>query len=60
MIIFYKNEFPDVHYLSPDCDGIALKNIGTHEHWNNLTDTDKKYSRNLGLNEGIELVSVEL
>jgi hypothetical protein len=27
-----------------------------HEHWNNATD--RKYSRNLGKNQGIELVSL--
>lgn len=37
----------------PDGDGIHLKSLGTHEHWNNATD--KQYSRNLGLNTGIEL-----
>jgi hypothetical protein len=26
-----------------------------HEHWNNATD--KKYSRNLGRKEGIELIA---
>jgi hypothetical protein len=30
--------------------------LGVHEHWNNATD--RKYSRNLGKNEGIELVTV--
>lgn len=30
--------------------------LGVHEHWNN--PEDKKYSRNLGSGEGIELVSV--
>lgn len=29
--------------------------LGVHEHWNNVTG--KLYSRNMGLNEGIELVS---
>ena len=35
--------------------GIHLKSLGTHEHWNNAID--KQYSRNLGLNTGIELVT---
>ncbi|MFO7369736.1 MAG: DUF362 domain-containing protein [Bacteroidales bacterium] len=39
----------------PDGDGIHLKSLGTHEHWNNAND--KQYSRNLGLNVGIELVT---
>lgn len=33
-----------------------LASLGVHEHWNNAKD--KKYSRNLGTGEGIELVSV--
>jgi len=40
----------------PEDDGTPLPNsMGVHEHWNNATE--KKYSRNLGLNTGIELVS---
>jgi hypothetical protein len=38
----------------PDGNGIHLKSLGTHEHWNNAID--KQYSRDLGLNTGIELV----
>ncbi|MGE5810797.1 MAG: T9SS type A sorting domain-containing protein [Ignavibacteria bacterium] len=38
----------------PEGDGTLLASLGAHEHWNNLTD--KKYSRNLGTGEGIELV----
>lgn len=38
----------------PNDDGIPMPaSMGTHEHWNN--DMEKKYSRNLGLNKGIEL-----
>lgn len=33
-----------------------VKNLGVHEHWNN--PVSKKYSRNLGKKEGIELVKV--
>lgn len=33
-----------------------LKSLGAHEHWNN--STEKKYSRNLGKEKGIELVAV--
>lgn len=40
----------------PDGDGVALQSLGVHEHWNN--PRDKQYSRNLGKNEGIELVSL--
>ena len=34
----------------------TLKSIGVHEHWNN--NNDKKYSRNLGKQEGIELIRI--
>ncbi len=37
-------------------DGVKLKSLGVHEHWNNAND--KKYSRNLGTGNGIELVPV--
>jgi len=35
-------------------NGQRVTNLGVHEHWNN--PTDKQYSRNLGKDEGIELV----
>jgi uncharacterized protein (DUF362 family) len=35
-----------------------LASLGVHEHWNN--PIDKQYSRNLGRDAGIELVTVEL
>ena len=38
---------------APDSSG-ALASLGVHEHWNNATE--RKYSRNLGRKEGIELV----
>ncbi len=31
-----------------------LPSLGVHDHWNGLTD--KKYGRNLGFSEGIELI----
>jgi hypothetical protein len=37
-------------------DGEPLKSLGVHEHWNN--EADRQYSRNLGRNEGIELLVV--
>jgi len=37
-------------------DGVRLKSLGVHEYWNNATD--KKYSRNLGTGNGIELVTM--
>ena len=40
----------------PDKSGKPLSSLGTHEHWNNAGQ--KQYSRNLGFDKGIELVSV--
>ncbi len=40
-----------------DSFGKAVTNLGVHEHWNN--PADKQYSRNLGKNEGIELVMAD-
>ena len=37
-------------------DGVRLKSLGVHEHWNNAND--KQYSRNLGTGNGIELVNL--
>ena len=37
-----------------DSQGHIVTNLGVHEHWNN--SVDKQYSRNLGKNEGIELI----
>lgn len=37
--------------------GNAVTNLGVHEHWNN--SVDKQYSRNLGKNEGIELICLK-
>ena len=45
-----------VTYL--DGHGHKISNLGVHEHWNNVND--KKYSRNFGKSEGIELVLVDL
>lgn len=39
-------------------EGHVLTNLGVHEHWNN--SVDKLYSRNLGKDEGIELVRIEV
>ena len=50
-----KNWPKSVKY-DPEGDGTELPaSLGTHEHWNNAID--KNYSRNLGLDKGIELVS---
>lgn len=40
-----------------DGQGGAVTNLGVHEHWNNATQ--KQYSRNLGMDEGIELIRIE-
>jgi hypothetical protein len=46
---------PDFSY-DPENDGIPIRgSLGAHEHWNN--PAEKLYSRNLGLDKGIELVS---
>lgn len=37
-----------------DGNGEPIINLGVHEHWNN--SVDKQYSRNLGKEEGIELI----
>jgi hypothetical protein len=40
----------------PEGDGTPIGSLGVYEHWNNATD--KKYSRNLGTGNGIELVAL--
>ncbi len=50
------NLWPAGIKYDPDGNGIHLKSLGTHEHWNNAID--KQYSRNLGLNTGIELEQI--
>ncbi len=35
----------------------SVTNLGVHEHWNNAEE--RLYSRNLGKEEGIELISIE-
>ncbi len=39
-----------------DNQGNNVLNLGVHEHWNN--SLEKLYSRNLGKNEGIELIKI--
>lgn len=39
-----------------DSHGNAVTNLGVHEHWNN--SAQKQYSRNLGKEEGIELIAI--
>ena len=40
-----------------DGKGHVVSNLGVHENWNN--SEHKLYSRNLGKNEGIELVQIK-
>jgi hypothetical protein len=49
---------PSKTIYDPERDGTHLKSLGIMEHWNNAVD--KKYSRNLGKNYGIELVYIPL
>jgi hypothetical protein len=39
----------------PDGSGKRLSSLGVHEHWNNAAE--RKYSRNMGRQEGIELIA---
>ena len=47
---------PSGTVYDPDGNGKRLAGLGVHEHWNNAAD--RKYSRNLGRQEGIELIAV--
>jgi len=49
------NNPPSGTFYDPENDGTRLQSLGVHEHWNN--PVDKRYSRNLGKKNGIELVS---
>jgi uncharacterized protein (DUF362 family) len=48
------NNPPSGTKYDPEGDGTVLGSLGVHEHWNN--PEDRKYSRNLGTGEGIELI----
>jgi len=48
------NNPPSGTVYDPEGDGTPLASLGVHEHWNN--PVDRKYSRNLGTGDGIELV----
>jgi gluconolactonase len=54
------NDPPSGTFYDPDhaTNTVRLASLGIHEHWNN--PNDKQYSRNLGKNEGIELVKASL
>jgi len=47
------NKPPSGTVYNPNKTG-PLASLGVHEHWNNATD--RKYSRNLGRKQGIELI----
>jgi hypothetical protein len=46
---------PSGTVYDPNGTGRPLASLGVHEHWNNAED--RKYSRNLGRHEGIELIA---
>jgi hypothetical protein len=48
------NDPPSGTFYDPEGDGTRLESLGVHEHWNN--PVDRRYSRNLGTGEGIELI----
>ena len=50
------NDPPSKTFYDPERDGIRCRSLGVFEHWNN--GTEKKYSRNLGKERGIELFRV--
>jgi hypothetical protein len=50
------NKPPSGTAYDPEGDGTTLESMGVHEHWNN--PKDRKYSRNLGTGNGIELVQM--
>jgi hypothetical protein len=50
------SKWPENITYDPEDDGVPLTSLGAHEHWNG--SETKQYSRNLGLDQGIELVSI--
>jgi hypothetical protein len=51
-----KANWPEGIVYDPDNSGKPLPSLGVHEHWNNAQL--KQYSRNLGKDNGIELVAI--
>jgi hypothetical protein len=47
---------PSKTKYDPEDDGTVLTSLGVHEHWN--SNAEKKYSRNLGKKDGIELIRI--
>lgn len=52
------HEPPSGTFYDPDGDGVALQSLGVHEHWEG--PETRRYSRNRGQSQGIELVQVRL
>jgi hypothetical protein len=52
------NNPPSGTKYDPENDGTGLQSLGVHEHWNN--SKERKYSRNLGKDTGIELLTIKL
>jgi len=48
--------WPENVVYDPDNSGEPIPSLGVHEHWNN--EIERKYSKNLGEEQGIELVYV--
>jgi len=49
---------PSGTFYDPENDGTRLASLGVHEHWDN--PANKRYSRNLGTGNGIELLQLSL
>lgn len=49
---------PSGAFYDPEGDSIRMTSLGVHEHWNN--SVDKQYSRNLGVDNGIELLYLSI
>jgi hypothetical protein len=49
---------PSGAFYDPEHDGVALQDLGAHEHWND--SLLKQYTRNLGTGNGIELLGLML
>lgn len=49
--------WPDGIVYDPENDSTPIASLGVHEHWDN--PEDKQYSRNLGTDDGIELLKAE-
>jgi hypothetical protein len=47
--------WPEGIIYDPDNTGSPIPSLGVHEHWNNARD--RQYSRNLGMEEGIQMVT---